>query len=216
MATSQKFVVRGTLGTTPEIWSNSLHFKADSALPGDRTPADWDQSAVTNAVNAFYTSSLFSHAVKTVGWRGYHLNDQQHLIGNEMVRVDYGAPVASSAGAAIPPQVSLVLTLLADNRGLAKRGRIFLPMPTAQPDPDTFLITVGKAHEYLDAFKTYVEALKNAMFPALTINESMVNVGGKGSAMVIQDVTEYRCGRVLDTMRTRRNKLLEAYEVQAA
>ena len=211
-----KFVVRGSFGSSPEIWSNTLHFMTEFTAHPDVLPGDWDEGAVTSAVTAFYGSSHFSTTCKVDGWRGYQCDDMGRLIGNNMKRVDYTASTQGAGTNRYPPQVALVMSLHANDRGLGQRGRVYLPGIVTTIDDNTYLVSVANCTTFLGDFRTYIEALKDAMFPSTVSGEALLNVGGKGSAQVGQAVTEYRMGRALDTLRTRRNKLLEEYEVLSA
>jgi hypothetical protein len=211
-----RLVVRGTLGTGKEIFSNSLHFTSVASLGTDTHPGDWDEGDVSDAVAAFYGSLNFGSSAKVTDWRGYTIGTNGRLQGNQMVRHDYATPVPGAGGFKYPPQIAQVLSLHAADRGPAQRGRIYLPMPTVTVTGTTFEMASVDAQALLADFKTYIEALKNAMYPTLTINENLVNVSQGGSGGTMQVVSEYRMGRVLDTVRSRRNKLLEEYEVLSA
>jgi hypothetical protein len=207
-----RFVVRGQFGTTKEIWSNVLHFTSSQTFPTQdvHPQSDWDGSAITSAVNAFYGSSLFSANVRTTGWRGYTIGANGRFTDQNILVNDYDTPNSAGGTNRYPPQVALALTLTADNRGPARLGRVFLPSVSTGFDGPTCEISSGGADDLLAAFKTYVEALKDAMYPLAASGESLLNVSKIGTG-TLQKVTSYRCGLVLDTIRTRRNKLVENY-----
>lgn len=211
-----RFVVRGGMGTTKEIWSNTLHFRSDTIAQPDINPADWNTAAVTSAVNNFYASSYFHSNVKVLGWRGYNIGTNGRLVGNKMQRVDYDtAASGTSTSSPYPFQIACVISLHAPNRGPAPRGRVYLPTPTLSLTQATGQWASGDCDALLAAFKTYIEALLNATTPSFTTGEGLCNVSPMDTGHR-QEVTEYRCGLVPDTMRSRRNKLTEDYEVLSA
>lgn len=210
-----KFVVRGVFASTKEIWSNSLHFESTFGGGSDNTPSDWDGSAVTAAVNAFYGGTACSGSAKVTGWRGYQIGaDGKTVSGSKRIE-EYASPVPGASSTRYPPQVSLVVTLVGADDGPGHFGRIFLPSPGKALVDSTQEIASGSADEVLADFKTYVEALKDAMYDASFVGESLLNVSKVGSGAK-QDVVSYKCGLALDTIRTRRNKLLENYQTLAA
>lgn len=210
-----RLVVRGTIGTTKEEWSYSLKFNSEIPTASDVLPQDWDQSAVTAALVAFHHTANFQAGFAVTGWRGYQIGSDGNLIGDNMVRVDDITGGGGTGSRLYPPQVCLVLSLWADNRGPAQHGRIYLPGPNAAIDQNTATATTTAVQLVLADFKTMVEALKDAMYDPLIVGESLVNVSPAGTG-VLQKVTEYRCGVVLDTMRSRRNKLVENYQLLSA
>lgn len=210
-----RFVVRGEFGNEVEIWSNSLHFKTEFPAQSDVLPQDWDEGDVTAAVDAFYGSALFGDSCKVTGWRGYQIGADGRLIGNNIKIVEYATPVPGSGTTRYPPQVALCISLWAANRGPAQHGRVFLPSPARQLVGSTQTVTSGDTTEYLAAFKTYIEALKDAMYPITAEGECLENVSKVGAG-TNQEVVEYRAGQALDTIRTRRNKLLENYTILSA
>lgn len=210
-----RFVVRGEFGSSVEIWSNSLHFTSEFEGAPDNQPQDWDEGDVTDAVNAFYSSALFADSCYVTGWRGYQIGADGRLIGDNIKIVEYDTRVPGSGTTRYPPQVALVMSLWASSRGPAQHGRLFLPGPARQVRGATCDLSSGDTTEYLAAFKTYVEALKDAMFGLVDTGEALLNVSKVGTGHK-QEVSEYRCGQALDTVRTRRNKVPEAYTVLAA
>lgn len=210
-----RFVVRGEFGNSVEIWSNSLHFETVAAGHADVMPADWDEGDVSAAVDAFYGSALFADSCYVTGWRGYQIGADGRMTGDNLKIVEYSTRVPGSGTTRYPPQVALAMSLWGASRGSAQHGRVFLPGPARQVRGATCDLSSGDTTEYLAAFKTYIEALKDAMYPSFAFGESLINVSKVGAGRR-QTIVEYRCGQALDTIRTRRNKVPEAYTVLSA
>lgn len=205
-----RFVVRGSFGNSPETWTYGLHFPSAFSGIDDVVPEDWDQAAITNAVNVFHGGSSFATSTKVTGWRGYHIGPDGRTVGNNLRVVEYDVPVGGAGTTKYPPQVTLVMSLRADNRGPARNGRCYLPGLVLAVDADTFQIASALCGLMATNFKTFIDSLKAAMYPIGAIGEELVNVSKAGSG-VMQNVTTYRCGRVYDTMRSRRRALEEDY-----
>jgi hypothetical protein len=126
-------------------------------------------------------------------------------INNWTNRHDF-TPAISGGGTTrhYPNQVALALTLSTEyTRGLAHQGRVYLPSPTATVDSLTGVMSEGQSQSQGELFATLITAL-NAVDPART-----VQVMSKVRTGAAHDVVSVNCGRVLDTMRSRRSKLLE-------
>lgn len=205
-----RFVVRGVFGDSPETWTYGLHFPSAFPTVLDILPGDWNQSAVTNAVNTFHGQAYFATSTKVTGWRGYQIGGDGRTIGNNLKVVEYDTPVGGAGTTKYPPQVALALSLRADNRGPARNGRCYLPGLVIAVDAGTFQIASAQCDNVLSGFKTFIESLMDAMYPIGITGESLVNVSKAGEG-VMQDVSLYRCGRIYDTMRSRRRSLSEDY-----
>jgi hypothetical protein len=115
-------------------------------------------------------------------------------------------------GALYPPQVALAVTLETGVRGPSRRGRIFLPTPSFEV-AGSYRINALQAVGVAESVATLIRDLNNAAgvdplnYPAVTI------ASRKGFNT---NVTEVRCGRVLDTIRSRRASLPELYPAAVA
>lgn len=206
-----KFVVRGTLGTTDEIFSNTLHFTSDVSGDFDRVPDEWDAGDIEAALFAFYGSGHFSSAVHVTGWRGYQIGPNGRTVAGTKRVVDLASPTSGGGTHRYPPQVACVISLISDAEGPAQRGRIYLPIPNLATLGTTLEMVSGDADALLATFKTYIEALLDAMYTVSVAGEGLINASPSGDG-VNAEVTLYKCGLALDTMRSRRNKLLENYQ----
>ncbi len=114
------------------------------------------------------------------------------------------------SGLRYPPQVSLAVSLLTGVRGPSRRGRIFLPSPVWGLAND-FLIAEADARGVATSVAQLLRDLNNAegfdppQSPLVTIAST------KGFNT---DVTAVQCGRVLDTIRSRRTSLEERYPAE--
>jgi hypothetical protein len=210
--THNRLNVRGIFDGTPEIWSYGMHFPSVVTAGPDVQPGDWNESAVTAALAAFHSSSILSSKTRLTGWRGYQIGPDGRTIGNNLKVVELDPGTVGAGTHRYPPQVTTVVSFVAGNRGPAKFGRCYLPGPAGSINITDSRMTAGDAMTVATTFKTLVEALLNAMYTdVLHVGEELVNVSRSGEG-VFQTVETVRVGRVFDTMRSRRNKLVEDYQ----
>ncbi len=110
------------------------------------------------------------------------------------------------------PQAALAVSLGTARRGPTGRGRFYLPMPIIVLSPDTLLMDAPKALAIQGSAATFINALNNQ--PGIDVLGLQVCVSStKGYNST---VTTLRVGRVVDTMRSRRNALPESYGTATA
>ena len=206
-----RLTVRGIFDGTPEIWSYGMHFPSQVTGGPDIEPNDWNATNVSAALAAFHGSAIFGSKVRLTGWRGYQIGPDGRTVGNNLKVVELDPGTVGAGTYRYPPQVTTVVSFVAANRGPAKFGRCYLPGPAANINITDSRMTASDAAAVCTAFKTLVESLLNAMYVSpLYVGEELVNVSRSGEG-VFQTVETIRVGRVFDTMRSRRNKLVEDY-----
>lgn len=127
----------------------------------------------------------------------------------------YGSPIAGGTGVIQPAQMATAVTLrTAVERGLASKGRMYLPATlgfvTALGADGR--ATVANAREAANAVKTLIDGINLIYATPPTGVAGRVSVMSNVGAGFIREVTGTSCGRVPDTMRSRRSKLDEAPE----
>lgn len=128
----------------------------------------------------------------------------------------FTTPQAGSAVIESAPQLTPVVTLRTEfERGRANRGRMYLPPAAGFTIPSSDgRATAGNAERMANAVATLINSI-NAAYAAQ-------GGGGdfQGNVVVVSDVgtgawhsvTWTECGRVIDTMRSRRSSLSEDYQ----
>lgn len=211
----------GTLGPAAaplEIWSCSLAI-ANTAAPflvrGDLPPF---AASLYNAFAQFGASNCHNSVTlrrcriasvsPTVGGRLLVNKDSSGAFvqadRNEISTFQTSAPVA-------PSQVALAITLQSAASGATGRGRFYVPMPVFGPLGVDLVMAAARAAQFAASAKQLIEAC-NAASAALGQGKVVVASGGsptKGIAPALRPVTSVKVGRVLDTIRTRRNALVE-------
>ena len=207
-------------GTLPggEIWSNSLRMAETEALIPANDAAGWDVQDLLDhyktVIQAHHANSAaqISPRAKLTYVKFNRVDINGHYIDPTTFESLFAPVSGGGASWACPNQISLVVTLTtAISRGLANKGRIFAPTPSAEPDASTGLISSAAAGGIAAQYKAFLEALSDV--PGLdTADTPGVCVMSKVGSGATHRVSGVRVGRVYDTQRRRRNALAEDYQ----
>lgn len=119
------------------------------------------------------------------------------------VRYDFPTPLTSALACTHPNQVAMVATLeTGQSRGLAHRGRVYLPLPPMPVGSDG-RISEANASGAAASVKGLLDTINAAP------GSGRILIGSKVGAGAFRNVTGVAIGRVLDTMRSRRTSLVE-------
>lgn len=190
-----------------EIWSCGLRL----AGVGGGTPPidDATLTAYANVVSGFHANpnTLIASACKLsfvkvnqIGTNGHYT--AQHT--NEKIIAD----IAGGGGSPQPPnQIALAISLLTGfSRGPAHRGRFYLPMPRHDVIDSNGQIGASIRDAIRESAAQFVTALNGVSSGA-----QVAVFSRKAGAPAHRLVSGVEVGRVLDTQRRRRNRLVEAY-----
>lgn len=203
-------------GTMPggEIWTNTLRMR-------DVNPIGFpDQVAVNGYLTGGFKDALTTYwnAVKALIGTGTKLEWMKaNRVGTDGKYLDattnvytYAAPNAGTAVTNFPNQVSAVVsTTTGLARGRAHIGRWFLPGIACAVDAATGLLTVAQVTTFANASAAFIGALNDTAV-VLGVDQLRAAVMSNLGAGVDHDITGVRVGRVPDTQRRRRNKIVEA------
>lgn len=202
-----------------EKWNTSLNYFAGFL---DK-PADASILAtVASATSAFYSANGsptgvgFVAASKLEYVKVNRINTAGHYQDPNPMTHDYpSAIVGTGTIQNVAPQLTPVVSLLtAFDRGLANKGRMYLP-PAAgfwQPGADG-RATAADAARIATAVASYINQI-NAAFDAWAGagDAGYVAIMSNRGAGAQHQVTKTATGRVIDTMRSRRSSLAEDYQ----
>jgi hypothetical protein len=135
---------------------------------------------------------------------------------------DYPAAVAGGGGGIqLPPQISLAATLTSDRqRGLAAKGRMYLPGVAEGIDGPTGKLTSTFRDTLATNFKTFLDSVNTASgvsgkLVLASAGHKTTTLDANGQPQYLAGVTAWvtgcRIGNVYDTQRRRRNAFNEAY-----
>jgi hypothetical protein len=206
MTYAQKFlrlVSSGTLyGVEQFSWSLSLIDVEESASPPTVVPP-----AVIAAISTYH-SSMSTSITQEAKLKTIKLNeigvDGRYTRPNT-VRHDLTVPLGGGSGGYPIAQSSICVSLATPiARGHAHAGRFYLPPSTYANGADGCLTSTA-VNGISQATKTMLEAVNASLAPFKVAVMSNVGMG------TYQIVTAIKLGRVVDTIRSRRTKLPEAY-----
>lgn len=205
------------LGSSGEKFSYSLNMTQSTFAEGGpfggafRTPGDNVFDGIAAKFVAFHGSSvtgisdnavLETVKIASIATTGLYDSDP------------YVADVADTPGGytgplneGILPQSALCISLVTERRGPSGKGRFYIPMPVANISPTTGLASVGQIENARNQAAALITGLNDE--PGIdTLGLRVVVISSKGFK---SDVTAVRVGRVIDTIRSRRAQLAEAY-----
>lgn len=212
--TVNRITLRGTMFGGAEEWSTGFFIGQEGADAQELTQAGLDQIRV--AWEAFFTNatSWISNRYQFLEAKSALIADTGFTILDSVKYSQASANVYGAAGTGhLPPQCSVVLTLLSDRpRGKASKGRMYLPGyaggigTNGKIDGATTGAIATNAKTFFDSFaadadvpdQLILAAKGTGPVPGLTAQNDFVET--------------IRVGDVVDTQRRRRNGLVESYQ----
>lgn len=217
-----RVTISGTCFGGTETWSTGFFMGSPTAdMTGASAPGS---QSIATAWQTFFTAtnSSIDDGYKTVQVKRALLNVDGSTDIDEIDYYDYPAPIsgASLHAAPLPAQLALVATMTSDNqRGLASKGRMYLPGVNVPIGGTTGKIDATSAGNIATNFKTFLDACNVGTGVAGRVilaskgrkappaqNGDTVYAGGVNAW-----VTGVRVGDVYDTQRRRREQLAETY-----
>lgn len=198
-----------------EIWSTGFYMgfeDSDAGAPTEQGVAD-----IANAWATYFAAptSYVSNKYRFKMAKLQTMAVDGKAVADSAVYFQPATPIAgASSGQAMPPQTALVATLANSlPRGLATKGRMFLPGVNAGVDDTGHLLA-----SVPEGISTNLQTFFNTIFQDADTpgNPILVSLGNSlqlrpGAARY---VTQIRVGNVYDTQRRRRNALVESYTVK--
>jgi hypothetical protein len=198
----------------PDEWQVGLRMKRILTLA---TEADYEQAVIEyrddvqlwwGTIRGSYNASTTCDRVKLalVG------TDGRYSGAEGPYEADLAAGTRNGQGGqpALPAQLAIAVSLRTDKtRGLASRGRIFLPAPTSFYLSNTGGIDAATVTQMATATGTLLNNLNNAPGPDGTRETSEVGIFSRVGAGAYEKVTRVEVGRRFDVQRRRAEKIPE-------
>lgn len=227
-AYAHKFVrvtISGYMFGGAEEWSTNFQMGSPTAdmtatgAPGPESIATaWATLFTTGAngfSNSYYTTQVKSALINTNG-----TTDTGEVEYYTYPTAIYGG----KTGAGFPPQITLAATLTSDtSRGLASKGRMYLPGISEPLDMATGKLSNTYTNTLNTAFKTFLDAVNvgsgvSGKVVLASAGHKTTDVDENGQPEYLAGVTRWvtgcRIGNVYDTQRRRRNGLQETYNTK--
>lgn len=204
-----RIVLEGFLGAGVENWSCGLNFATatDGAVSTPVDLAVWAEAirasfSATNTWNANLKACWGSNgSLQKV--KAYYYDSITGPAG--AVGESTGGPVAGSGSLTMPPQCSVVASLLTGIAGRRTRGRIYWPRVTGSLDAGFKISGTPVPALLAPAFADFLEdtALASGLEGLQPVVVSKVGAGA------LTTVSSVSVGDIIDTQRRRRDKLVE-------
>lgn len=233
----RKVTISGDAFGGRETWS--LGFRVRS--PGAVSPTDAAQEEAVQTYADLLDPIVTAWWTDTTGWAQFHnthrlqsikvaiimpngLYPEGHIAG-EVLKANVPGPYAVPTSSSYLPQDSICVTLgTVKPRGLASKGRMFLPPTDYAISTDGLLVEAAR-DAVLTKMKNFITAVNNAEPSGLdvaifskgkgvkTFNETTGKIEWDyPTPGPIQTVTQVEVGKVVDTQRRRRRQLVESRE----
>lgn len=199
-----RLVVSGDLpGGEAFSWGLNFHGNFSTPAAPDEVP-----QAVIDALTTFHTAEslpLSDSAVMTMIKLNEIGPDGRYVSRSETVMHEFATGIPGYASGGLPNQCALAVTLrTAAKRGLANSGRFYLPyLRSLQTAGGQILSTA--VEPIADQVTVLLNSLNAALDPWRVSVISDVRDGA------VRPVTHVEVGRVVDTIRSRRTSIPEAY-----
>jgi hypothetical protein len=195
---------RGKQFTSSEDWSFGLR-----VTPSD-APSQTDADLIADLAKTWITTASSGYAALTTlaAVKVAHIGTNGLYVPGSIAYESFPTSATGSYGSAVvhPPQIALAMTLQSSEpRGPVHQTHVFLPGPHFPLETaSSARITTGQAGNVLANFRTLVNGINS-------------NFAGNVSVMskkfgLASTVFTLRCGRVFDTMRSRRASIGEDYQ----
>lgn len=219
-----RVTISGTMFNGAESWSTGFQL----GNPAADTP-DWDNVAgqVAGHWQTFFTTAAhgISGVYKTVQVKIAQINVNGTTDDENIDYYTYPTPIVGGAvGQAYPPQLTVAATMTTDRqRGLASKGRMYIPGINFAIDGATGKLTSTQTNNLNTGFKAFLDAVNaDAGVPANVVVASKGHktntLDANGQPVYVDGltalVTGCRIGDVYDTQRRRRNDFVETYNAK--
>lgn len=219
------FSFGGTLLNGQEIWQNNIRFADGTAGPIDIVDEQSTLERFMDVLSARFVLGLPQGLGYSAGtrllWGKFNQIQSDGRYEDEDRTTVLDLPGSGAAATAsvqsYAPQLALAVSWTTDKtRGLAKGGRIFIPMPAVGAESDG-QIGASTRQALATSWASLLSEFNNEPGVDLgTLVASVVSgVDTNGRSGAVSQITGVRVGSVLDTMRTRRNALVEQYSAAA-
>lgn len=196
-----------------DVWTNGLTLTPNNQLGSAEdaflalTPQQF-----TTAVNAFYATGPSSmDSYNTVEWIKLALIGRDGKYLRDAKIYDYPTPRPGTGSFNVSPHDTMVVSLLTGTkRGLARRGRIYLPSGFASVSATTGRVLPADVTALVGKAKTYLEAV-DAIGAAAIPGGVSICIASDVREGQIRRVTALEVGNLMDNQSRRRNRLDEVY-----
>ena len=204
-----RIVFRGEFTGSPETWSFSQKFTSTLTGSFDADASDVHLDQCGEAFDAYFhqAAAQWPSSAKLTDIRAYKIGTNGKTEGDPNILDVSALDYRGASQVVYPPQVCLVMTHVAEHRGPARFGRVFLP--TSAPVGADFRISPTVADNIRQQYVEFAKDVSDAVDLELAVSADMLNISSIGPEGASQAVHHVEVGLALDTLRSRRRALLE-------
>jgi hypothetical protein len=203
-------------GTIPggEIWTCGIRMRWPGFIPPFGDDMTGRLNDAKNDVQAWFQKPETTISSKVfLTWCKLNQIGEDGLYANKATAFTHTYPTAlagASTNTMLPPQLSVVASMVTQTRGRSGRGRMYLPPGTiALLDPTNGQLYPDKALGIATATKSLISDLNN--WPGFDVPNSPVCAVISRKQNAAYNISAVRVGRVFDHQHSRRNALPEQY-----
>jgi len=208
-------------GTLPggEIFTNTLRMRDVNPIgfPDQVAIDGWLQGGFKDALATYWNAvkSLMGPNTKLVWMKANAVGTDGKYLESTTNLYTWGAPIAGTLANDSATQLAVaVSTTTAAARGRAHKGRWFLPIGPLNLDGVAGTFAAATSTTIANASAAFCTSL-NGTASVLGVQQLRCAVMSNIGAGTHQDITGVKVGRVIDTQRRRRNKLVELGQTAA-
>lgn len=198
---------QGTLLSGAETFQHSI--AVDAA--GETTPGEFQNTVLSNCVDAINalmnaTTGIRSHLPSTTAYTNVRVSRVLGLTtGRLFAAVNQSVSLVGTGGNPLPPQLACAISLQGGDRGNGTpyRGRFYLPAPDTTRLANGLWATSSRAQ-----YEIGVENFMNAL--DVDLENTAPQIWSRKDGVTV-NVDAVRLGVALDTIRSRRRDIPEAY-----
>jgi hypothetical protein len=212
--TVNRITLSGTMFGGAEEWSTGFFLGQEGSDAQQLTQAGLDQ--IRDAWATFFSGGLswISNQYRFTQVKSALIDASGHtILPSVMYSYPGGNVVGGGTSQWLPPQCSLVVTLMSDRpRGIASKGRMYLPGYAGG------ITSNGKADSaVINAIANNLKTFFDSFASDADVPDQLILAGKAKSALLAGTaqndyVEKIKVGDVIDTQRRRRNGLRETYQ----
>lgn len=198
--------------STDDIWVNNIHLTGEFSNVSAVDAFDAiSLSSLKPIIDTAYTGAVGMNPFNNLRWYKLAVLDEQGKYIEDAKYLENTTPIAGTANRPTSPQDSIVVSLRTPaNRGLANRGRIYLPSGFAAPQSTNGRISNADRTAVLTKFQTMFNGINT--YVANQADNWVVGIASKVRQGQFRFVSYIEVGNIMDNQNRRRNKLSEQYE----
>lgn len=209
MVARTRVTLEGTVGGGGDTWTSSFHMGASTGytLAQLQTVADTIDASWQSNVWTISSPGVLDYYAPATDYVRTTVRDiaASGLTARVVTAGPGSAILGTATSSSLPPECSIVVSLLSEVAGGRGRGRMYLPPTAVAPVGGLGEVSGGTVTDHLAAMQAFFNDLNAST--DVPDDVSIYSI----AADVLREVATIRIGNVYDAQRRRRNSLPEVY-----